>query len=98
MTMAAALIGAQERITSEGKRITDMPATRAMYTPVNAPANYKLRVAAYARVSTDHEEQQTSYEAQVDYYTRYIKGRPDWEFAGMYADADTRYGQNTNRP
>ena len=29
----------------------------------------KKRVAAYARVSTEHEEQQTSYEAQVDYYT-----------------------------
>ena len=42
----------------------------------------KRRVAGYARVSTDHEEQQTSYEAQVDYYTTYIQGREDWEFAG----------------
>ena len=33
----------------------------------------KIRVAAYARVSTDNEEQETSYEAQVDYYTNYIK-------------------------
>ena len=46
----------------------------------------KKRVAAYARVSTDSEEQQTSYEAQVDYYTKYIKERNDWVFAGMYTD------------
>lgn len=43
-------------------------------------------MAAYARVSTDHEEQQSSYEAQVDYYTKYIKKRDDWEFAGIYSD------------
>ena len=33
----------------------------------------KRRVAAYARVSTDSDEQFTSYEAQIDYYTNYIK-------------------------
>ena len=46
----------------------------------------KRRVAAYARVSTDHEEQESSFEAQVDYYTHYINSRTDWEFAGMYSD------------
>lgn len=43
-------------------------------------------MAAYARVSTDHEEQQSSYEAQVDYYTQYIRERDDWEFVAVYAD------------
>ena len=43
-------------------------------------------MAGYARVSTDHDEQLTSYEAQVDYYTRYIQSRNDWEFVGMYTD------------
>jgi DNA invertase Pin-like site-specific DNA recombinase len=43
-------------------------------------------VAGYARVSTDHEDQVTSYEAQVDYYTSYIKGRHDWEFVDIYTD------------
>jgi hypothetical protein len=38
------------------------------------------------RVSTDHEEQVTSYEAQVDYYTNYIKGRDDWEFVAIFTD------------
>lgn len=46
----------------------------------------KRRVAAYARVSTDRDEQFTSYEAQIDYYTNYIKSRPDWEFVSVYSD------------
>ena len=36
----------------------------------------KLRVAAYARVSTEQDEQQSSYEAQVKYYTNYIQNHP----------------------
>ena len=46
----------------------------------------KLRVAAYARVSTDQEEQQSSYEAQVDYYKRYISNNPDWKMVEVFAD------------
>jgi DNA invertase Pin-like site-specific DNA recombinase len=46
----------------------------------------KRRAAGYARVSTDKEEQQTSYEAQVDYYTKYISEREDWEFVTVYTD------------
>ncbi len=44
------------------------------------------RVAGYARVSTDSEEQQTSYEAQVDYYTKYIQSKPEWTFVKVYTD------------
>ncbi|MEA5016951.1 MAG: recombinase family protein [Candidatus Limiplasma sp.] len=44
------------------------------------------RVAAYARVSTDDEEQQSSYEAQVDYYTQRIQGNPEWIFVEVYTD------------
>ncbi|HNX29465.1 MAG TPA: recombinase family protein [Syntrophomonadaceae bacterium] len=46
----------------------------------------KKRVAAYARVSTASEEQLSSYEAQVDYYTKHIKANPDWEFVKVYTD------------
>lgn len=46
----------------------------------------KRRVAGYARVSTDMDEQLTSYDAQVKYYTDYIKNHDDWEFVEMYAD------------
>ena len=44
------------------------------------------RVAAYARVSTDREEQQSSLAAQEDYYRKKIMANPEWEFAGIYAD------------
>ncbi len=37
-------------------------------------------------MSTDSEEQLTSYEAQVDYYTQYIKANPDWQFVAVYTD------------
>ena len=43
-------------------------------------------IGADARVSTDSEEQLTSYAAQVDYYTNYIRGRDDWEFVAVYTD------------
>ena len=46
----------------------------------------KRRVAGYARVSTDHEDQATSYESQMRYYSEYISGRDDWEFVKMYSD------------
>ena len=46
----------------------------------------KKRVAAYARVSTDMKEQLSSYEAQVEHYTKYIQSKSEWEFAGMYTD------------
>lgn len=46
----------------------------------------KLRVAAYCRVSTDSDEQATSYEAQIEHYTAYIQNHPDWVLAGIYAD------------
>jgi len=44
------------------------------------------KVAAYCRVSTDSAEQASSYEAQVQYYTSYINGHADYDFAGIYAD------------
>lgn len=46
----------------------------------------KLRVAAYARVSSDSDDQQNSYIAQVDYYTRHIANHEGWELADIYAD------------
>ena len=45
-----------------------------------------LRVAAYCRVSTLLEQQEGSYEAQVDYYTEKIKSNPNWKCAGIFAD------------
>lgn len=56
----------------------------------------KLRVAAYCRVSTDNEEQLSSYEAQVNYYSAYISNNPQWENAGIYADEGIS-GTNTKK-
>ncbi|MCI9638421.1 MAG: recombinase family protein [Hungatella sp.] len=68
------------------KKVKTIPASINRFTAVPASSTKKRRVAGYARVSTDHEDQVTSYAAQVDYYTSYINGRDDWEFAGIYTD------------
>lgn len=52
----------------------------------HVPARVKLRVAAYARVSSDSEDQINSYIAQVDFYSKYISAREDWELVDIYAD------------
>ena len=46
----------------------------------------KRRVAGYARVSTDSDEQFTSYEAQIANYEKEIKKNPEWQFVRIYAD------------
>ena len=56
----------------------------------------KLRVAAYCRVSTELEQQQSSYDIQIEYYTRHIMQNPNWIFAGVFAD-DGRSATNTFR-
>ncbi len=68
------------------RKVTAIPATISKYTAAPINSTRKRRVAGYARVSTDHEDQTTSYEAQVDYYTNYIKSRDDWEFVAIYTD------------
>ena len=56
-----------------------------------------LRVAAYARVSTDSEEQLESYQSQVKYYTELINSNPEWQFVGIYADAAVTGTQTAKR-
>ena len=67
------------------RNVTVIPATLNPVRRMN-PVVKKRRVAGYARVSTDKDEQFTSYEAQVDYYTKYITSHPDWEFVKVYTD------------
>ena len=68
------------------RSVTVIPASIHRFSEVPLASVEKRKVAAYARVSTDNEDQRTSYAAQVDYYTNYIQSRSDWEFAGMYSD------------
>ncbi len=70
----------------QAKNVTVIPATLNPRTRQPVKAFVQRRVAAYARVSTDSVEQLTSYEAQVDYYTKYIKGRADWQLVEVYTD------------
>ena len=66
-------------------RIIEIPATMQTGKGKNH-AIRKLRVAAYCRVSTEEEEQQSSFETQKLYYTEKITSTPEWEIAGIYAD------------
>ena len=68
------------------KNVTVIPATISQRTRKTTEARTRRRVAGHARVSTDSDEQFTSYEAQVDYYTNYIKSHPEWEFVEVYTD------------
>ena len=82
--------------------ITVIPATKTLHSKMPVNARSRRKVAGYARVSTDSEEQLTSYEAQVDYYTKFIRSNPDWEFVDVYTDegisaTNTRHRDGFNR-
>ena len=68
------------------KKVRKIHATLNQFTSEPVAVSRKKKVAGYARVSTDREEQATSYEAQMTYYKTYIEGHEDWEFVGMYSD------------
>lgn len=57
----------------------------------------KLRVAAYARVSSDSTDQLNSFMAQVRYYTTYITSKEEWTFVDLYADEAVIIGLKTLR-
>lgn len=78
------------------RNIKMIPSTVPLHAVGPVVTGAKRRVAAYARVSTDRDEQFTSYEAQIDYYTNYIKSRPDWEFVSVYSD-EGKTGCNTRK-
>ncbi len=74
-----------EQAVQQERRIHVIPATKQAAAPGRASGR-RQRVAAYCRVSTDSEEQLTSYTAQKAYYTQKIGENPDWEMAGIFAD------------
>ena len=76
--------------------VTFIPAKRQVGNNIKKAEKPKLRVAAYCRVSTDSDEQATSYDAQIEHYTEYISKNPDWVLAGIFAD-DGISGTNTKK-
>ena len=83
-------------MTEAKMSVTVLPARKQARGKNDDEEKAKLRVAAYCRVSTDSDEQATSYEAQIEHYTAYINGHPDWSLAGIYAD-DGISGTNTKK-
>ncbi len=77
-------------------KVIVIPSTIDPLTQMPNNSKEKLKVAAYARVSTNNDEQYTSYEAQVNYYQNYINGRHDWEYVKVYADEGLS-GTNTRK-
>ena len=71
------------------RTVTVIPARIRALPGIPTLAVQKKRVAAYARVSTNSEEQLTSYEAQVKHYTEYIQSKEytdHWQFVSVYTD------------
>ena len=73
-----------------------IPAKRQVGNNIKKAEKPKLRVAASCRVSTDSDEQATSYDAQIEHYTEYISKNPEWVLAGIFAD-DGITGTNTKK-
>ncbi|RBP36305.1 recombinase family protein [Garciella nitratireducens] len=76
------------------KNVMIIPAIKRVGNSRKEDETPKLRVAAYCRVSTDSDEQASSYEVQIEHYTEFIKKNSEWEFAGIFAD-DGISGTNT---
>ena len=73
-----------------------IPARRQVGNNIKKAEKPKLQVAAYSRVSTDSDEQATSYEAQIEHYTEFIQKNQEWVLAGIFAD-DGISGTNTKK-
>lgn len=78
------------------RSVTVIPAKSRAEVRKNVKQVKKLRVAAYCRVSTDQEDQLHSFDAQVDYYTKYIEEHENYAMAGIYADEGIS-GTNTRK-
>lgn len=90
-------------MTETYKRELEATAMRAQTNSILDIMNYaqrtkKKRVCAYARVSTDKDDQTNSYESQCRYFTEYIQQHSDWDFAGIYADGCIKIGLNQKHP
>ena len=80
------------------QKVEIIPATKmSVRNPIKAGQNKKLRVAAYCRVSTDDEEQLTSYIKQKEYYINLINSNEDWVLVEIYADEGISGTSTKNR-
>ena len=78
-------------------KVTEIPAKKQIGSLAQKKEVRKLRVAAYCRVSTDYEEQASSYQTQIEHYTDVIEKNPDWILAGIFADDGISATSTKNR-
>ncbi len=79
------------------REVTVIPPTISKKVFTNNGIAAKKKVAAYARVSTDNDEQLSSFEAQRDYYLKYIKAKEEWDFVDIYTDEGISGTSTKNR-
>ena len=73
-----------EEITQQMKSVREISPEKTSETEKRG--HRQIRVAAYCRVSTDSDEQEMSFEAQVEFYTDKIMRNPEWRLAGIFAE------------
>lgn len=76
--------------------VREIPRTAILH--IDAKEVLRMVVVAYARVSTEKEEQEDSFERQVSYYTTLINSKPEWKFGGIYADPGITGTRAEKRP
>ena len=83
-----AAVDSKQKIRARYKGVdpSELEVIPAIATDEIALDQRKLKVAAYVRVSTENDEQTSSYELQVNDFTDRINANPNWEFAGIYSD------------
>ena len=93
MEQATYNVQPQPRVVKVIKRkVEDIQLLRDTFVDTRIP------VAAYARVSTNHEEQEDSLERQTEHYTEKIKNNLEWKFVGIYSDPGITGTRADKRP
>ena len=69
---------------AKGRVVRELPCINIVQ--IDTAEKQLLPVAAYARVSTEKEDQENSFERQVEHYTQIINANPDWRLVGVYKD------------
>lgn len=88
-----------ERKTVDGSlALTDKQYRVITIEAAKKPQAAKLRVAAYARVSSSSADQLNSFAAQNDYYQNLIRAKENWTLADIYADGPVKIGLNQKHP
>ena len=98
ITSEKTAVDSKQKIRTRYKGVdpSELEVIPAIATDELALEQRTLKVAAYVRVSTENDEQTSSFELQVNDFTERINANPNWEFAGIYSDAADIIGLNQN--